>query len=174
LLRYHIWGRSVKILFSVAAQISYLHRWRGGGGVCTCLGLRVPSQCRCPGPGCHTGREGGRKCRPRALTKLLQYSRLARATTRWPQWVVLGGSPISPPPESPTIQLMPRWSTCPITRSIPRYIITLRFRGFVVGGTVGKRSLIKFRRECLCRPTAVCVKPARVTILEFDIHTCAC
>ena len=65
--------------------------------MCTCLGLRVPSQCRCPGPGCHTGREGGRRCRPRALTKLLQYSRLARATTRWPQWVVLGGSPISPP-----------------------------------------------------------------------------
>ncbi len=35
-----------------------------------------------------------------------------------------------------------------------------------------KRSLIKFRRECLCRPTAVCVKPARVTKLTFDIHTC--
>ena len=48
--------------------------------MCTCLGLKVPSQCRCPGPGCHTGREGGLKCRPRALTRLLQYSRLAPAS----------------------------------------------------------------------------------------------
>jgi hypothetical protein len=56
-------------LLRVALKTTILFR-KQKSPVCTCLGLRVPGQCRCSGPGCHTGREGGRKCRPRALTKL--------------------------------------------------------------------------------------------------------
>ena len=52
--------------------------------LCTWRVLRVPRQYIQTGLPLRPGWEGGRECRPRALTQLLQYSRLARATTRRP------------------------------------------------------------------------------------------
>ncbi len=91
------------------------------------------------------GWEGGRECRPRALTKLLQYSRLARATTRRPP---VGGWSVVVGKFSPTI---PADATLVHLSRFPRTIISRRFRRLSFVAFERKRSFVSRDLGGVCR-----------------------